>query len=88
MVLVEQYNESQIARDSQIFLKSHGIIAKLAVDPLSSRAPALGDFDGLGLFVEPHQVDAAVSLLREVNHSRKEVCKNYLDKFTKYVLAA
>lgn len=71
MVLVEQYSESQMARNSQILLQSNGIPSKLAVDPLSSRAPALGDFDGLGLFVEPGQVDAALALLRKESPLRK-----------------
>lgn len=71
MVLVEQFSESQLARDSQVLLKSNGIESKLAVDPLSSRAPALGDFDGLGLFVEPHQMDAALLVLRQNALGRK-----------------
>lgn len=72
MVLIEEFSESLKAREAQEFLLNLGIKSTLAVDPLSSRAPALGHFQELGLFVEKKQADKALFLLRS-RHPEKRL---------------
>lgn len=64
MVMIEEFSETIAAQEAQEYLLSLGIRATLAVDPLTSRAPALGVIAELGLFVEDAHGERALQALR------------------------
>jgi hypothetical protein len=65
MKCVETYKHRDAAREKQQLLRDRGINARVVVDPLESMAPALSDFHDVVLMVEPDDLYAAQSILRE-----------------------
>jgi len=73
MVLIEEFSDTPPAEEAQEILLRLGISSRLAADPLSSRAPALGDFAELGLFVEDVHAEKALAALRSRVERRRNL---------------
>ena len=73
MVKIEEFSETIAAEEAQDYLLNQGIRSKLAVDPLTSRAPALGVIAELGLLVEEAYAEKAAHALRSRVPGRNRV---------------